>query len=161
LPCAGREQGARRPAAWSRAMSTNWEDYQIRLGPAEDLAKIAHDDPGNAALQPLREILARHNAALQNQFDAFAAYVAEAEQQGLQEFPLYRWTKAVIEDPAKKAKHLKIFTLYVGGEEVYPRAVAEALEADLLPLVGRGVIENLSKYDTNPQNNPQAPAHLR
>jgi len=141
-------------------MSSQW-DYQIRLDLADAYAAIArerHDDP---AFKPIAEILARHGAALQNQFEAFSHYVEEAERQGPQDFPLYKWTKATIEDPVKKAKHLKIFTLYVDGQEVYPQAKAEALEAELRALVGGGIIEKLAKYDTNPENNPQAPAHLR
>jgi hypothetical protein len=141
-------------------MSSEW-DYQIRLELADEYARIAHDKPDNPSLEPITHILARHRAALQNQFDAFAFYVEEAERQGPDNFPLYKWTKATIEDPVKKAKHQKIFTLYVEGEEVYPKEKAEALEAELLPLVGGGIIEKLAKYDTNPANNPQAPAHLR
>jgi predicted metal-dependent hydrolase len=141
-------------------MSSEW-DYQIRLVLADAYASIAQDTPDNASLEPVTHILAQHGAVLQNQFAAFANYVQEAERQGPDNFPLYKWTKATIEDPVKKAKHQKIFTLYVEGEEVYPKEKAEALEAELLPLVGGGIIEKLSKYDTNPENNPQAPAHLR
>jgi hypothetical protein len=141
-------------------MSEEW-DYQIRLGISDEFAEIARVDPQNPALAPIGEILARHHAALRNQFDAFADYVAEAEKQGVEHFPLYKWTKATIEDPLKKAKHVKSFSIYVNGEEVYPKAAADALEADLSPLVGGGVVEKLSKHDTNPANNPQAPAHLR
>jgi hypothetical protein len=141
-------------------MSSEW-DYQIRLVLADAYAAIANDKPDDASLEPVTHILAQHGAVLQNQFDAFANYVQEAERQGPDQFPLYKWTKATIEDPIKKAKHQKIFTLYVEGQEVYPKAKAEALEAELLPLVGGGIIEKLSKYDTNPANNPQAPADLR
>jgi predicted metal-dependent hydrolase len=141
-------------------MSSEW-DYQIRLVLADAYAAIANDKPDNASLEPVTQILARHRAVLQNQFDAFANYVQEAERQGPEHFPLYQWTKATIEDPVKKAKHRKIFTLYVEGEEVYPKEKAEALEAELLPLVGGGIIEKLSKYDTNPANNPQPPADPR
>jgi hypothetical protein len=141
-------------------MSREW-DYQIRLVLADDYATIAHDEPDSPSLAPIKQILAGHHAALQSQFDAFAFYVDEAERQGPENFPLYKWTKATIEDPVKKAKHQKIFTLYVEGEEVYAKDKAEALEAELLPLVGGGIIEKISKYDTNPENNPQAPAHLR
>jgi hypothetical protein len=141
-------------------MSSEW-DYQIRLVLADAYATIAHDKPDDPSLAPVTRILAEHRAALQSQFDAFSFYVEEAERQGPENFPLYKWTKATIEDPAKKAKHQKIFTLYVEGEEVYAKAKAEALEAELLPLVGGGIVEKLSKYDTNPENNPQAPAHLR
>ena len=56
-----------------------------------------------------------HNASLKCQYDAFAGYCAVAEAQGIDKFPLYQWTKDTIEDPAKKAKYLKAFTLYVDG----------------------------------------------
>nr|WP_166142908.1 hypothetical protein [Methylosinus sp. RM1] len=135
--------------------------YQIRLNISDDYAELARTDPQNAALAPIAAILAKHHAALSNQFDAFAHYVAEAEKQGVEHFPLYKWTKATIADPVKKAKHVKSFSLYVEGEEVYPKAAADALEADLAPLVGGGLVEKLSKHDTDPAHNPQAPAHLR
>jgi hypothetical protein len=141
-------------------MSSEW-DYQIRIVLADAYAAIAHDRPNDPGLKPIANILDRHGAGLQNQFVAFSSYVEEAERHSLQDFSLYKWTKATIEEPVKKAKHLKIFTLYVGGEEVYPKAKAEALEAELLPLVGGGIVEKVSKYDTNPETNPQAPAHLR
>jgi len=69
----------------------------------------------------------------------------------------HQWTKATIENPAKKEKYLKSFTLYVNGQEVYAKEIADALEADLQPLVTSGVIKRISKYDTNPANNPQPP----
>jgi hypothetical protein len=144
----------------SSSMSQEW-DYQIRLTISDDYAELARTDPQNTALAPIAAILAKHHAALSNQFDAFVHYVAEAEKQGVERFPLYKWTKATIEDPVKKAKHVKSFTIYVEGEEVYPKAAADALEAALTPFVGGGVVEKLSKHDTNPANNPQAPAHLR
>jgi hypothetical protein len=141
-------------------MSQEW-DYQIRLDLSDEFAELARTDPSNAAIRPLAEILARHDAALHNQFDAFAGYVAEAEREGVDKYPLYKWTKATIENPEKKAKYTRSFSLYVDGAEVYPKAAAEALEAELTPLVGAGLVTRLAKYDSNPANNPQAPAHLR
>jgi hypothetical protein len=141
-------------------VSEQW-DYQIRINLNDDAAELAHRDPHAAKLKPLTDILARHRAAMKCQYTAFADYVAEAERQGVDKYPLYAWTKATIEDPAKKAKYLKSFTLYVDGREVYPRAPAEALERDLQPLVGGPLIARLSKHDTNPANNPQMPARFR
>ena len=51
--------------------------------------------------------------------------------------------------------------LYIEGEEVYAKAKADALEADLSPLVGGGLVTRLAKHDTNPANNPQPPARYR
>jgi len=141
-------------------MSEDWE-HQIRVNLSDENAAIARNNPADEALSPLGEILARHHAQLKNQFDAFAEYVSEAEKRGVEHFPLYKWTKATIENPEKKAKHLKSFSVHVKGEEVYSKAIADALEADLQPLAERGLIAKLSKHDTNPANNPQAPAHLR
>ena len=60
---------------------------------------------------------------------------------------------------AKREKYLKSFTVYVDEQEVYAKEIADALEADLQPLVTSGLIARTSKYDTNPANNPQPPEH--
>ena len=141
-------------------MDDRWQ-YQLRIDLADELADVARRDPGNPALEPLADILAKHDASMTCQFDAFAGYVAEAEKHGIEGYPLYEWTKATIEDPAKKAKYVKSFTLYVGGREVYPKEEADALESDLQPLLGGALIARIAKYDTNPANNPQPPARDR
>ncbi|HEY6992131.1 MAG TPA: hypothetical protein VH397_00325 [Xanthobacteraceae bacterium] len=141
-------------------MSTQW-DYQIRIYLGDELAEAARRDPGDPELKPLADILTRHHATMKSQFDAFADYVAEAEKRGTEDYPLYAWTKATIENPEKKAKYLKAFTLYVDGDEVYAKPLADALERDLQPLVGGKLITRLSKHDTNPANNPQPPAQYR
>ena len=109
------------------------------------------------ALAALFDVLGEHRAAPKCQFDAFAEYVAGAEQHGVEDFPMYPWTKATIENPAKREKYLKSFTLHVDDREVYDKKIADALEADLKPLANSGLIDRLSKYDTNPANNPQPP----
>ena len=106
-------------------------------------------------------MLGRHNATLKCQYDAFAGYCAEAEQRGVDRYPLYAWTRATIEDPAKKAKYVKSFTIYVDGEEVYSKAKADALEADLRPMVGGAMVTAMAKHDTNPAHNPQPPKRFR
>ena len=141
-------------------MSEAWQ-YQVRVYLSDAAARTARASPDDPALAPLTEVLARHNAALKCQYDAFAGYVAEAEANGTEAYPLYAWTKATIEDPAKEAKYIKAFTLYVGGDEVYDKARADPLEADLEPLVGGGIVTRLSKHDTNPANNPQPPERYR
>ena len=93
-------------------MSDEWQ-YQLRIYLPDELVEGARNEPDNPALKPLADILARHHATMVCQFDAFASYVAEAERQGVDGYSLYAWTKATIEDPAKKAKHLKSFALHV------------------------------------------------
>ena len=141
-------------------MSEAW-NYQIRITLDDACAATARRDPDDPALAPLAGVLRKHDAQLKCQFDAFAGYVAEAEAEGTERYPLYAWTKATIENPAKEAKYVKSFTLYVGGAEVYARDLAEALEADLRPLVGGAIVTDLSKHDTNPANNPQPPKRYR
>ncbi|MGL3111212.1 hypothetical protein [Bradyrhizobium sp. BR 1432] len=141
-------------------MDKQWE-YQVRINLEEELAGLARADPDNAAIKPLADILAKHRATMKCQFDTFAEYVAEAEKRGTENYPLYAWTKATIENAEKQAKYLKAFTLYVEGNEVYAKPLADALEADLQPLVGGKLITRLSKHDTNPANNPQPAAQYR
>ncbi len=138
----------------------NKGEYQIRINLTDDLSQIVRRDPENAAIKPITDILSRHHATLKNQFDAFVEYVEEAERSDVDRFPLYKWTKATIEDPAKKAKHINSFSVHVAGNEVYAKNIADALKSELQPLVASG-FTNLSERDTNPANNPQPPAHLR
>ena len=141
-------------------MSDQWQ-YQVRVYLSDEFAEVARRDPDDPAIKPFADVLGRHRAAMKCQFDAFAGYVAEAEERGTENYPLYAWTKATIEDPAKKAKYIKSFTLYIDGNEVYAKHKADALESDLQPLVGGGLITRMSKHDTNPANNPQPPARYR
>jgi len=140
-------------------MTSGWQ-YQVRFD-VNDPAKSESvrrklDDP---ALAPLFDVLAKHRASAKCQFDAFAEYVAAAEAEGVEGYPLYQWTKATIENPAKREKYLKSFTIYVEDREIYPKEIADAVETDLQPLAASGLIARISKYDTNPANNPQPPKH--
>lgn len=132
--------------------------YQLRLTVSDALASLLRGDEAAAAHPALHAALQRHGATLVCQFDAFAAYVREAEQNGPSAYPLYEWTRTTIGDPQKRARYLRSFTVYVGGEQVYPQAVADALERDLRALVDQHGIVALSKFDTNPANSPQPPA---
>ena len=134
-------------------MDEQWQ-YQLRVYLTDDLADVAR-------LRPLTNILYKHHATLVSQFDAFANYVAEAEAEGPENFLLYKWTKATLEDPARRAKHIKTFAMHVAGKEVYPKAEADALEADLQPLIGGRLVTRMSRHDTNPANNLQVPPEYR
>ena len=131
--------------------------FQLRLTLRNGFAHAARNDPAHPSIAPLTRILNKHDAVLKCQFDAFADYVREAEANGVENYHLYDWTKKTIEDPAKMAKYTKSFTLYVGGEEVYEKDKAQALEAELSPLVGGPIVAQMFKYDTDPAHNPQPP----
>jgi hypothetical protein len=141
-------------------MSTQWK-YQIRVYLNQELAETARFDSGSQKLKGLLDVLAKHRAKLKCQFDLFADYVAEAERVGTEDYHLYEWTKATIEDPQKRAKYVESFSLYVDDEGLYSKDIADALESDLTPLVHGGLIKKLSKHDSNPANNPQPPSRTQ
>ena len=143
-----------------QAPAEQWQ-YQLRVDLAEDAAAAARAGADHPGLEPLRRVLAAHDAALVCQYDAFAGYCEEAEAEGVEHYPLYAWTKAVVADAAKKAKYVKSFSIHVGGAEVYAKPAADALEAALGPLVGAGAVTRLAKHDTDPANNPQMPEKYR
>jgi hypothetical protein len=137
--------------------TSQWQ-YQVRFDVTDSaIAEAVRGSVRDRVLAPLFDILVKHCAAPKCQFDAFSEYVAAAEERGIEDYPLYAWTRTTIEDPAKKEKYLKSFTLYVDEREVYAKEIADALEADLQPLAATGLISRISKYDTNPAKTPQPP----
>ncbi|MFM0332190.1 hypothetical protein [Paraburkholderia strydomiana] len=140
--------------------------FQLRLTVSPELAGALRADSSGAAHVPLQRILHRHNATVICQYDAFADYVSEAERLGIEKYPLYQWTRETIENPEKKAKYLRSFTVYVNGEQIYDKQTADAMETELLALCGEsgasgGIesgIERISKFDTNPANSSQPPS---
>src|SRR4051794_32764202 len=141
-------------------MRAQWH-YQLPFSPDDPLAELARRDPAHPTLEPLTAILNKHGATMASQLDAFEAYIAQAEREGPGQFPLYQWTKATLAHPVKRRKHLQAFALRVAGHEVYPRASADPLEADLPPLVGGPIVPRLSRQDTTPANNIPVPAEYR
>jgi hypothetical protein len=128
--------------------------YQLRLTLSDPFAEVARNHPDDPSIAPLTQLLSRHGAALKCQYDAFADYVKEAEAKGVEAYPLYAFTKKTVDDPVKKAKYTKSFTLYVDGDEVYERAKADALEVELKPMVGGPIVAQMFRYDTNPAHSP-------
>src|SRR5260370_12404907 len=128
--------------------------FQLRLTLNDGFAQVARKAPADPMISPLTEILNRHDATLKCQHDAFAGYVSEAEANGVENYPLYEWTKATVDDPVKEAKYIKSFTLYVGGNEVYEKDKADALEPDLNPLVDAPILPQTFQYHTPPPHTP-------
>ena len=62
-----------------------------------------------------------------------------------------------MDDSVKEAKYTKFFALYVGGEEVCENSKADALEAELKPLVGGPIVAQMFRYDTDPAHSPHPP----
>ncbi|MGI4795644.1 MAG: hypothetical protein ACRYG6_00735 [Janthinobacterium lividum] len=141
-------------------MGEPWH-HQVRFTLDEAMAERFREGADDAALRPLRAVLAAHGAVARSQLDAFSAYVAEAEREGPEGFALYRWTKATLDDPAKRAAHGRSFALHVGGREVYALEEADRVAGALGPLVGGGVVAGMTRHDTNPANNMPVPAEYR
>ncbi|WP_109482090.1 hypothetical protein [Paraburkholderia sp. C35] len=139
-------------------MQDTWQ-FQIRMTVSDERALALRADPSAQSYAPLHAVLQRHHATVTCQYDAFAGYVKEAEELGTAAYPLYEWTRQTIENPEKKAKYLRSFTVYVEGEQIYSKETADSLEAELEALAREpeSGIERVFKYDTNPANNPQPP----
>ena len=138
-------------------MDGPWQ-YQLRVYLSEPEAQSARSGQPPA---PLAEILSKHDATMVSQLDAFEAYIAEAEREGIENYPLCRWTKATVADPEMRAKHGVSFAIRAHGEEVYAKSVADPLEADLRPLVDNGIVDRMSKHDTNSAKNIPIPEEYR
>ena len=141
-------------------MVDQWK-YQIRVYLDDEMSDTARRDDRAEAIKPIMDVLARHRATMKCQFDAFADYVLEAEKNGTDAYPLYEWTKETIEDPEKRMKHSRAFAIHVDGEVIYDKDTADALEAELQPLVRDGLITRVSKQDSNPANAIPVPDRFR
>jgi hypothetical protein len=74
-------------------VTSQWQ-YQVRFDVHDTAAaESIHRNIRVPALTPLFNILTAHGAVPKCQFDAFAEYVAAAEENGVESYPLYRWTK--------------------------------------------------------------------
>ena len=64
-----------------------------------------------AAYMPAEVItlLQVYNAVPMCQYDLFANYCREAEEEGVEHYPLYNWTVDTITNPEKKEKYQKVY----------------------------------------------------
>ena len=81
----------------------------------------------------------------------------EAEKNDIKDYPLYHWTKSVVQDPDKQIKHSKSFAFYLGDEQIYEKERAVSLYNDLVEFDDKNKIEEIKMIDSNPRNNPQPP----
>ena len=132
--------------------------YQIRIYFSAEFSDIVRSESTNDKKQSLLSVLEKHNGALISQYDGFMGYVIEAEKNGIENYPLYQWTKDCLDIKNKVIKYKKSFTIYIDKEEVYAKDLADNIERDLLELVDKVTILRISKHDTNPKNNPQPPS---
>ena len=80
--------------------------YQVRIRVSESLSASLRTGKHKGLAGKLNEISKTHGMSLVCTYDAFKGYCDEAEENGVEEYALYEWTKSTIENPEKKAKHL-------------------------------------------------------
>ena len=132
---------------------------QLRIKTDQTLSEDLRGTSDSETARELRAALDRFEARLACVFDEFCGYCAEAEKNGIENYPLYHWTKSVIDDPKKQQKHQRSFTIYMGAAAVYPVASAQDLMA-ALEAVANGKNIHVQMVDTDPSKNPQPPAEF-
>ena len=131
--------------------------YQIRIRVSESLSESLRSGKHSGLAGKLDEISSKHGMSLVCTYDAFKGYCDEAEENGVEEYALYEWTKSTIENPEKKAKHLKSFAFYRGFEQIYEKELALSLEESLQKVGMSEDLLEIKVIDSNPANNPQPP----
>lgn len=134
--------------------------YQVRIKVSEELSNDLRNRNKTNCTSQIYGIAKKCGVIPVCTYDAFADYCKEAESFGIKKYPLYHWTKAAINDPLKKAKHLKSFAFYRGVEQIYPRIKADEIYKELEKLLKIGLIKELKLIDNDPKNNPQPPKSL-
>ena len=135
---------------------SNWL-YQIRIKVSKKLSEDLRGANNLELSKAILKIATDNNAQLVCTFDAFSDYCEEAERVGIEEYELYHWTKSTIDNPEKKAKHLKSFAFYEGNNQVYSKELACMIEQRLKGLESDNDIVEINLIDSNPKNNPQPP----
>lgn len=130
--------------------------YQIRLDLQEDIAKEVRNKNYSKLNAYIGEILYKVRGELICQFDAFNNFVIECEKENNIDNPLYKWTKDTIENNVKKQKYIKSFTIYVDGNQLYEKKIADYLEDEIKKLNEKKILK-INRYDSDPKNNPQPP----
>ena len=131
--------------------------YQLRIYFSTVFTKMYNSDTEHEIKDLLTKLLNKHNASLLSQYDGFMGYVKEAEKYGIDNYPLYHWTKDCLKDKSKIEKYKNSFTIYIDDEDVYLKEKADILEKEIKDLIDRNYIMRISKHDTDPKNNPQPP----
>ena len=134
--------------------------YQIRIKVSEQLSKDLRSVNSSSLAKEINKIASDNGSKLVCTFDAFAEYCEEAEREGIEHYELYQWTKSTIDNPKKKAKHLKSFAFYEGDNQVYRKELAYSIQQRLKDLDSGNDIVEINMIDSNPANNPQPPKRV-
>ncbi|MDA9178296.1 hypothetical protein N8090_01585 [Amylibacter sp.] len=130
--------------------------YQIRIKVSESISDDLRGMQKQNLSISIKKIADLHQMTIVCTYDAFKAYCDEAEQNGINGYGLYHWTKATIDDPLKKLKHLRSFAFYLGEDQIYSNDLAVSIKNHLHKLDDDELLE-INLIDSNPENNPQPP----
>ena len=131
--------------------------YQVRLKLSEELSNAMRKNQPSTRADEIRTIASSYNMNIVCTFDAFQEYCNEAEQNGIEGYPLYEWTKEVINDPGKQQKHLKSFAFYKGLDQIYEKKLAVKIQQEIEAIRDDFDILEVRLIESNPANNPQPP----
>ena len=137
-------------------MNNEWL-YQVRIKLPQDLADDLRSDSNLDISKGINKIARKHETRPVCTLDGFLDYVKQAEKNDIKDYPLYHWTKSVVQDPDKQIKHSKSFAFYFGDEQIYEKERAVSLYNDLVEFNDKNRIEEIKMIDSNPRNNPQPP----
>ena len=127
--------------------------YQIRIKVSEKLSEDLRSISDLGLSKEINKIASENNSRLVCTFDAFAEYCEEAEREGIEKYELYQWTKSTIDNPERKAKHLKSFAFYEGDYQIYSKELARSIERRLKDLdSGNDIIAVSYTHLTLPTN---------
>jgi len=76
--------------------------YQVRIRVSESLSASLRTGKHKGLAGKLNEISKTHGMSLVCTYDAFKGYCDEAEENGVEEYALYEWTRSTIKTQKKK-----------------------------------------------------------
>ena len=88
-------------------MNNEWL-YQVRIKLPQDLADDLRSESNLDISKEINKIARKHQTRPVCTLDGFLEYVKEAEKNDIKDYPLYHWTKSVVQDPDKQIKHLSL-----------------------------------------------------
>ena len=137
-------------------MNNEWL-YQVRIKLPQELADDLRNYSKLDISKEINKIAKKYQTRPVCTLDGFLDYVKEAEKNDIKDYPLYHWTKSVVQDPDKQIKHSKSFAFYFGDEQIYEKKRAVSLYNDLVQFNNENYIEEIKIIVSNPENNPQPP----
>ena len=86
--------------------------YQLRIYFSTEFRDIYNSNIQHSIKNSLVELLEGYNAVLMSQYDGFMGYITEAEKYGIDNYPLYYWTRDCLKDNSKIEKYKNSYTIY-------------------------------------------------